>query len=106
MIAGKSLVLFLFLLLVWSLHVLSSALKLAIEDKRAGVPDHQRRGVGVLPDIPLLPLSFFGLAALIDHAYSPYGTLSIAALYSAYGTFLAASLGRNWRLFKDIRSIT
>jgi hypothetical protein len=106
MMTGKSLILFLFLLLVWSLHVLSRAQQTAIEDMRAGVPDHQRRGVSILPDIPVLPLFFFGLAALIDHFYNPYGTLSIAGLHLAYGTFLTALLARNWLLFKNIRTGT
>ena len=91
-----SLLLFLLLMLTWSLHMYCSALRNAIEDARNGLPEERRRGVSILPGIPLIPMLFMGLAALIDEWHSPYGALSIAGLHMAYGVFLAAFVARMW----------
>ncbi len=92
-----SLLLFLLLMLTWSLHMYCSALRNAIEDARDGLPDERIRGVSILPGIPIIPLLFLGLAALIDSWHSPYGALSVAILHVAYGFLLIAYITINWR---------
>ena len=84
-------------MLIWSLHMYCSAMRNAIEDARNGLPEERRRGVSILPAIPLIPLLFMSLAALIDRWHNPYGTLSIAGLHMAYGVFLIAYIALNWQ---------
>lgn len=99
-----SLFLFLVVVLTWSLHVFRNALQLAIEDAHKGLAENQRRGVSILPGIPLIPLSFVGIAALIDVWHSPYGTLFVAGLHIVYTMILVVLIARGRRLYRQIES--
>lgn len=62
----------------------------------AGVPKHKRRGVSIVPGIPIFPLFFWGLAAVLDRFIGPWGTRFI--LYDHGLIFVVG-------LFAAVRSI-
>jgi len=88
-------VLLVFLFVVWILWLFSCMAEVAVAEARRGIPEGERRGVSILPGIPIFPLAFWGLALLGDRLVSPWGTIAMAGLHLILGINWAASLVRN-----------
>ncbi len=68
----------------WVAWVMAGVAGIALEDARLGVPEAERRGVSILPAIPLFPLVVWGVALLIDLAADPWGTRVVGGVHAAW----------------------
>jgi hypothetical protein len=88
-------VLLVFLFVVWILWLCSCMAEVAVAEARRGIPEGERRGVSILPGIPIFPLALWGVALLGDWLVAPWGTIAIAGLHLVLGIIWAVSLVRN-----------
>lgn len=88
--------LLLFLFFVWCLGVASEVGRVAVENLRRPLPNGTRRGVAVLPIIPLFPLLFWGAAMLIELVVDPWGRIVVGAIHALLAVVFAVSIARNW----------
>ncbi len=87
-----SLLLIAFVFFVWLLWGATAILEKAV--KNSGLPVEKRGGVSLFPIIPIFPLFFWGLAALIDRFYSPWGLQVVAGLHALYAIVLLVFIFR------------
>jgi hypothetical protein len=95
----SSWLLLLLIVTAWLLWTFATAARLAVEDTRRGVPEDQRRGVSILPAIPVLPLSLWAIALLIDLAVEPWGTWVAGSGHAVMAVLATGSFVRDvWRI--------
>ena len=95
-----------FLLFIWVLWLFASMAEVAVSEARKGVPEGERRGVSLLPGIPVFPLLFWGIALLIDWISNPWGTFVIGGTHIILGIVWTVSIIRNMRALARIDSAT
>ena len=92
------------LFVAWFAILFAPLGKLAIEDIKTGVPEDQRRGVSILPGIPVCPLFFWGLSYAIDAFIPPWGTLSMLVVHIILFIVAAYVIIRDILIMKRIGS--
>lgn len=92
----------LFILAVWLLALFAAVVGRSAEDARRGVPEEERGGVSFLPGIPLFPLTFWGLAWVVDRFAGPWGTATVGGAHVVFAGVILFYLGRDVR---DLRSL-
>jgi len=92
----------LFILAVWLLWFDACVIGGAADAARRGIPEGERGGSSILPGIPVFPLTFWGIAWVIDRAASPWGTLVVGAAHVVFAGVLLVTIVRDVR---DLRSI-
>ena len=85
--------LFSWLMLVWCLWAWAAILERSIAN--VGLPEDKRGNVSITPVIPLCPLVFWGIAAVIDRWWSPWGSWSIAGLHAIFAIVLGVFIIRD-----------
>src|SRR5437773_1365724 len=70
----SSLVLLIAVLAAWILLLIAGLSTKAIEDTRRGIPEGERHGVSIVPIIPIVPMTLWGFAMLVDLVWNPWGT--------------------------------
>jgi hypothetical protein len=91
-----------FVFLVWCLWAMAAAAQRGAADARRGIPAEQWGGVSIFPAIPVFPLAFWGIAWLIDHAASPWGTILVGGPHVVFAVCLAVSLVRDVRYLRSL----
>jgi hypothetical protein len=91
-----------FLLFVWIIWIVGCVAEADVEDAQRGVPEGQRRGVSVLRVFPLFPLTFWGMALLIDRFVGTWGTLIVGGTHLVLGGIWSVSVYRNRRRLAEI----
>lgn len=91
-----------FIFAVWLLWLKACELEVALEDARQPLPEAQRRGVSILPGIPVFPLAFWGLAWAIDQVVNPRGSTLVGAFHVTFGGFLVFAIVRDHREIRKI----
>ncbi len=93
------LALLLWLFVVWCLWAVAATLQVGLTNIRDPLPKGQRRGMSVLPVIPLYPLLFWMIAFVVDSACSPWGTTGIASIHLLFAVVLVGCIvGDGFRL--------
>ena len=87
----------------WLAFLLIPAGKLAIEDARNNVPKDKRRGTSILPGFPIFPLIVWGIAIVLKHFTSPWGTWSILGFHGVLLLVPLSIIGRDILRLKRIR---
>jgi hypothetical protein len=85
----------LWLFVVWCLWAIAATLQVELTNIRDPLPKGQKRGMSVLPVIPLYPLVFWMIAFLVDSARSPWGTRGIAGIHFLFAVVLVGSIVRD-----------
>ena len=96
--------LLIFLTMVWFLLTIASEFQYAAQDEAAGVPEEKRRGVSMVPGIPLGPLLFLAIAKVADIWVWPWGTRIVALLHGVLAVVLLVSIARDWYRLREPRS--
>ncbi len=91
-----------FIFAVWLLWHVACVLGAAREDARQPLPEGQRRGVSILPGIPVFPLVFWGLAWAIDQVVNPWGSILVGAFHVIFGGVLVFAVFRDYREIRNI----
>jgi len=91
-------------LLCWSLGLFAvlPAGKLAIEDVKNDVPKDKRRGVSILPIIPLFPLLLWGITLGLNHWISDKIILIVILAHLLLILFCIFTLVRDFRNLHQI----
>jgi hypothetical protein len=92
------------LFLVWFLVVVDKLLWTTIVQIRNGVPADQRTGVSIVPELPLNPLLFWGVAALINRSFDPWGTRLVLAFHLIIGVVSIARIIRSRITLRTLES--
>jgi len=87
--------LLLWLFVVWCVWAVAATLQVGLTNIRDPLPNGQRRGMSVLPVIPLYPVVLWGIALLIDIVRSPWGTRGIFCIHLLFAVVLAVSIVRD-----------
>jgi len=95
-------VLLLLLSVAWLLWLFACMAEVAVSEASKGIPEGERRGVSILPGIPLFPLVFWGIALLIDQFMYPWGTNVVGGLHLVLSLFWLISAIRDMRKLKNI----
>jgi hypothetical protein len=78
---------------------LAAAAQLAVEDRQRGLSEGERRGVSIVPIIPVYPLAIWGFALLLDMVADPWGNWIIGSIHVLVSTIALTSIARDtWRL--------
>lgn len=102
----SSWILLAFLFFIWILWLFACMAEVALSEARRGVPEDKRRGVSILPGIPVFPLAFWGIALLGDWLASPWGTVTISGVHIVLGIIWAIAIVRNTRALAQIDGAT
>jgi hypothetical protein len=86
----------------WLFWAFATAARLAVEDARRQVPEDQRRGVSLLPVIPVLPLVLWGVALLVDLVAEPWGTRVVGFAHVVMAVLAAGSFVRDLWLVRPL----
>ncbi len=86
-----------FILSVWMLWAMAGITRIAAEDAERGIPEPERRGVSLLPGIPLFPLAAWGLAWAIDRVAPPWGYLGVGSAHTLLAVAMLVSITRDQR---------
>jgi hypothetical protein len=95
-------ILALFILAVWLLALFGAVIGRSADGARRGVPEGERGGTSFLPGIPLLPLTFWGLAWVIDRFWGPWGTVTVGGAHVVFAGVILYHLGRDLRDLKEL----
>jgi len=88
-----------FIFFVWCLGAVSEIAQVELEKRRRPLPDGSRRGISLLPVIPVGSLLLSGAAELIDVAVDPWGTIIVCTLHAVWAVILVVFIARDlWRL--------
>lgn len=88
---------------VWILWVIAAMFQIAIVDTRTPQADGKRRGMSVAPVIPLVPVALWGVAAIVDHFITPWGTIVIGSAHAVFGAALTASIVKDAVILQRIK---
>ena len=88
--------LLLWLFVVWCLWAIAATLQVGLTNISDPLPNGQRRGMSVLPVIPLYPIGLWGIGFLVDSVCSPWGTVGIACIHLLFAVVLVISIVRDW----------
>lgn len=93
-----------FLFAIWILWAVAAAAQKSVAEAAQGIPEKERRGVSILPVIPIFPLAFWGIARLIDRVYSPAGTWTVGTFHALFTVVLVMSIVRDRRRLNKLDS--
>jgi hypothetical protein len=90
------------LFVAWTLWLFACMAEVALAEARKGIPEAERRGVSILPGMPIFPLVFWGIALFIDLFVKPWGTNVVAAIHLALSLVWLISAIRHTRELSQI----
>lgn len=94
-----------FIVVVWLMWAVAATLQVRVRDVVEPLTDGNRRGMSVVPVIPLFPLLLWGIANLVDLGVAPWGTVLIGSLHVLFALALVISIARDWFRLRRLRSI-
>ena len=106
MVTMPAWVLLLLLFVAWFLWLLACMAEVALSEASKGIPEGERRGVSILPGMPLFPLVFWGIALLIDQFVEPWGTNVVAGIHLVLSLVWLVSAIRDIRELSKIEHAT
>lgn len=106
MVTMPAWVLLLMLFVAWTLWLFACTTEVALSEARKGIPEEERRGVSILPGIPVFPLLFWGIALFIDQFVNPWGTNVVAGIHLALSLIWLVSAIRDTRELTKIEGAT